>query len=78
MAKPWGGIGAWAADSERAEAEELAEAAQAESQSFPSLKEAVNTKPKKKKMSLSEFNMGGSFTRPGPPPQVGSGSLLKR
>ncbi|BFG16345.1 hypothetical protein CerSpe_026190 [Prunus speciosa] len=66
MAKPWGGIGAWAADSERAEAEELAEAAQAESQSFPSLKEAVNTKPKKKKMSLSEFNMGGSFTPSGP------------
>ncbi|KAH7515712.1 hypothetical protein FEM48_Zijuj10G0055500 [Ziziphus jujuba var. spinosa] len=67
MSKPWGGIGAWAAEAERAEAEEKeAEAAAAaaaataasESQSFPSLKEAVNAKPKKKKMtfSLSEFN----------------------
>ncbi|XP_048427950.1 eukaryotic translation initiation factor 4B2-like [Pyrus x bretschneideri] len=52
MAKPWGGVGAWAAETEREterEAEELA------AQSFPSLKEASSAKPKKKKMSLSEF-----------------------
>lgn len=75
MSKPWGGmggIGAWAADSERADAEEKekekaaaaeAEAAASESQSFPSLREAANAKPKKKKMttfSLSEFHMGES------------------
>ncbi|TYJ49979.1 hypothetical protein E1A91_A01G172400v1 [Gossypium mustelinum] len=68
MSTPWGGIGAWAAEAEREEAEEraAAEAAAtaaavaptAESQSFPSLKEAVSAKPKKKKMTLSEFNMG--------------------
>ncbi|KAJ1405338.1 Plant specific eukaryotic initiation factor 4B [Sesbania bispinosa] len=72
MSKPWGNIGAWAADSERAEAEELEAAAAAsasESANFPSLKEAVNAKPKKnKKMSLSEFakssygSGGGGFT----------------
>lgn len=57
MSKPWGGAGAWAAEAERAEAEELAAAQAAESQSFPSLKEAVSAKPKKKnKMTLSEFN----------------------
>ncbi|KAM2534929.1 hypothetical protein TB1_020576 [Malus domestica] len=55
MAKPWGTVGNWAAEAEREEAEELAAAAKAESQSFPSLKEAVSAKPKKKKMSLSEF-----------------------
>ncbi|KAM2334021.1 hypothetical protein ACFXTH_011624 [Malus domestica] len=55
MANPWRGAGAWAADAELADAEELAAAAQAESQSFPSLKEASSAKPKKKKMSLSEF-----------------------
>lgn len=71
MSKPWGGIGAWAAEAERAEAEEREAAAAAaaagassESQSFPSLKEAVSTKSKKKKMSLNEFHsasggMGG-------------------
>ncbi|XP_022726068.1 eukaryotic translation initiation factor 4B2-like [Durio zibethinus] len=68
MSKPWGGIGAWAAEAEREEAEEreAAEAAaaaaaaapRAESQSFPSLREAVSAKPKKKKMTLSEFTMG--------------------
>ncbi|XVE85177.1 hypothetical protein DITRI_Ditri17bG0070600 [Diplodiscus trichospermus] len=64
MSKPWGGIGAWAAEAEREEAEER-EAAKAaavgptaESQSFPSLREAVSAKPKKKKMTLSEFTMG--------------------
>lgn len=59
MSKPWGGVGAWAEDSERAEAEEREAAATATasgSQNFPSLKEAVTTKPKKKKMSLLEFN----------------------
>lgn len=68
MSKKWGNIGAWAAEAERAEAEEREAAAAAaasggaatpaESQSFPSLKEAVSAKPKKKKMSLSEFTMG--------------------
>ncbi|CAK9312392.1 unnamed protein product [Citrullus colocynthis] len=69
MSKPWGGIGAWAADAERAEAEEreaqaAAAASQAEPKNFPSLREAVSTKPKKKKMSLSEFTMG-TLTGPG-------------
>ncbi|GMI70791.1 eukaryotic translation initiation factor 4B1 [Hibiscus trionum] len=62
MSKPWGVVGAWAAEAEREEAEERAAAAAAgptaESQSFPSLKEAVSAKPKKKKMTLSEFTMG--------------------
>ncbi|KAF3431181.1 hypothetical protein FNV43_RR25911 [Rhamnella rubrinervis] len=68
MSKPWGGIGAWAAEAERAEAEEreaAAAAAASESQSFPSLKEAVSAKPKKKKMSLNEFYKGG-YTDSGP------------
>ncbi|KAF8399795.1 hypothetical protein HHK36_015666 [Tetracentron sinense] len=64
MSKAWGGIGAWAADAEQAEAEEraaaaansqLAGAGAGEAQDFPSLKEAATAKPKKKKMSLSEF-----------------------
>lgn len=63
MSKPWGNIGAWAADSEAAEAEEreaAAKSAATPSDNFPSLKEAVTTKPKKnKKMSLSEFTRGG-------------------
>ncbi|KAK2438471.1 eukaryotic translation initiation factor 4B2 [Trifolium repens] len=63
MSKPWGNIGAWAADSEAAEAEEreaAAKEASAGSDNFPSLKEAVTAKPKKnKKMSLSEFARGG-------------------
>ncbi|XWS34706.1 hypothetical protein CRYUN_Cryun21dG0060800 [Craigia yunnanensis] len=66
MSKPWGGtIGAWAAEAEREEAEEreaaaaaAAAAPTAESRSFPSLREAVSAKPKKKKMTLTEFNMG--------------------
>ncbi|XP_077212100.1 eukaryotic translation initiation factor 4B2-like [Tasmannia lanceolata] len=67
MSKTWG-VGAWAADAERAEAEErehqLAAAAASqltggESQSFPSLKEAATTKPKKKKaVTLSELTTG--------------------
>ncbi|KAE8730179.1 V-type proton ATPase subunit G3-like [Hibiscus syriacus] len=65
MSKPWGGRGSWAAEAEREEAEErkAMEAAAAAGttagpQSFPSLKEAVSTKPKKKKLTLPEFNMG--------------------
>lgn len=71
MSKPWGGIGAWAAEAEREEAEEREAAAAAaaagpaaESQSFPSLREAVSAKPKKKKMTLSEFTMG-NYSSPG-------------
>lgn len=63
MTNPWGGVGAWALDTERAEAEERegAKAAASDSfsggttilagqpaQSFPTLKESI-TKPKKKK-----------------------------
>ncbi|XP_068666090.1 eukaryotic translation initiation factor 4B1-like [Aristolochia californica] len=65
MSKGWGGIGAWAAETERADAEErerqsaAADITQAESQSFPSLKAAAAAKPKKKKaISLSEFTTG--------------------
>ncbi|KAM7464675.1 hypothetical protein LguiA_032796 [Lonicera macranthoides] len=77
MSKPWGGgIGAWAAEAERAEAEEKEEAAAAaaaaarsvggDSQSFPSLRDAVSTKQKKKtKMSLQEFTMQGAFPAAG-------------
>ncbi|KAI3467605.1 hypothetical protein Pfo_024268 [Paulownia fortunei] len=61
---PWGNIGAWAAESERAEAEEreVAEKAAAAQPppSFPSLKEAVSTATKQKKktkMTLQEFTM---------------------
>jgi len=71
MSKPWGGlgrgpIGSWAAEAElaEAEAEERAMATATNLQSFPSLKEAVTAKPKKKKMTLSEFNTlsaGSSF-----------------
>ncbi|KAA8533221.1 hypothetical protein F0562_033246 [Nyssa sinensis] len=66
MSKPWGNIGAWAAEAEREEAEEREQAASeaaaaaasgGDSQSFPSLKEAVNTKQKKKKISWQEFAM---------------------
>lgn len=59
-----GGIRSWAAEAEQAEAEEKEAAAaagsKADSQSFPSLKEAVKEKPKKKKMTLSEFNLAAS------------------
>ncbi|XP_030496515.1 eukaryotic translation initiation factor 4B2 [Cannabis sativa] len=64
MSKPWGGIGAWAAEAEREEAEEReakAAAAANPSPSFPSLKEAVATNSKtakKKKMTLNEFMTG--------------------
>lgn len=65
MSKPWGGAGAWAADLERAEEEEREHQLTAESQSFPSLKEAAAAKPKKKKpMTLSEFNTG-NYIGPG-------------
>ncbi|OAY32492.1 eukaryotic translation initiation factor 4B2 [Manihot esculenta] len=60
MSKAWGTIGDWAADVEREEQEAAAAAASggasAESQNFPSLREAVSAKPKKKKMSLNEFH----------------------
>ena len=66
MSKPWGGIGAWAAEAERAEAEEQEQAAAAietaaantaaESERLPSQKGANKMKPKK--MSLFEFRMG--------------------
>ncbi|WOH13649.1 hypothetical protein DCAR_0833159 [Daucus carota subsp. sativus] len=65
MSKPWGKIGAWAADAEQAELEEkeaaAAQAAATSSPSFPPLKEAVTSKPKKKhnKMTLQEFTTGG-------------------
>uniref|UniRef100_A0A1D1XC90 Eukaryotic translation initiation factor 4H n=1 Tax=Anthurium amnicola TaxID=1678845 RepID=A0A1D1XC90_9ARAE len=71
--KPWSRIGAWAEEAEAAdaaEAEELAAAAAAaaavpaaDSESFPSLREAASAKPKKKKaaaMSLSEFHSAAS------------------
>ncbi|KAK6930943.1 Plant specific eukaryotic initiation factor 4B, partial [Dillenia turbinata] len=70
MSKAWGGF-SWAAEAERADAEEkeqaaaaaAAAAASSDPQSFPSLKEAASTKQKKKtKMSLSEFNLGGYET----------------
>ncbi|XP_039157863.1 eukaryotic translation initiation factor 4B2 [Eucalyptus grandis] len=61
MSKPWGNIGAWAAEAEQAEAEEAAAAAAAAApQNFPSLREAVSAKPKKKKMSLTEFYVAAS------------------
>lgn len=84
---PWGNIGAWAAEAERAEAEEkeqaAAEAAAAaaaptagkDTQSYPSLKEAVNTKQKKKtKMSLQEFTLQSTYTPTG---GYGSGSTSR-
>lgn len=69
MSKIWGNIGAWAAEAERAEAEEkeqeaaaAAAAVAAPPQSYPSLKEAVNTNKgkKKTKMTLQEFTMAGA------------------
>ncbi|KAK4779639.1 hypothetical protein SAY87_015745 [Trapa incisa] len=62
--KAWSTVGAWAAEAERAEEEERAAVAASmagpEPQSFPSLKEAASAKPKKKKMSLMEFNFSNS------------------
>ncbi|KAL9253194.1 Eukaryotic translation initiation factor 4B1-like protein [Drosera capensis] len=57
---PWGSkIGTWAEQAEEEERQQLAAAAASSTdpQSFPSLKEAASSKPKKKKtvMSLSEF-----------------------
>ncbi|KAL0732769.1 hypothetical protein Bca4012_008978 [Brassica carinata] len=60
MSKPWGDIGAWADEAERADEEQAA----ADAQSFPSLKEAATTSTnkskKKKKMTLSEFTKSDS------------------
>ncbi|GAB2280530.1 hypothetical protein Dimus_015156 [Dionaea muscipula] len=68
MSNPWGRIGTWAEQAEEEEREQQAEEAASasstatggDSQSFPSLKEATSSKPKKKKnvMTLSEFNLG--------------------
>lgn len=70
MSKPWGGIGSWAAEAEREEAEERENATTTTTtQSFPSLREAITAKPKKKKMTLSEFASYGSSGGP-----VSSGS----
>ncbi|CAI9775354.1 unnamed protein product [Fraxinus pennsylvanica] len=77
---PWGNIGAWAAEAEQAEAEEREQAVQAAAAqdgvggggNFPSLKEAVNTKQKKKtKMSLQEFTMQSSYGSGSAPPSRG-------
>lgn len=63
MSKPWGKIGAWAAEAEQAELEEkqqaeTAAAARHDAQSYPSLKETLNSKTKKKnKMSLQQFTL---------------------
>ncbi|KAK3223472.1 hypothetical protein Dsin_010497 [Dipteronia sinensis] len=71
MSKTWGKIGAWAAEAEREEDEEreaaaaAAASATADTQSFPSLREAATAKPKKKKMTLSEFTKGDYNTRSG-------------
>ncbi|KAL0385457.1 UNVERIFIED_CONTAM: Eukaryotic translation initiation factor 4B2 [Sesamum radiatum] len=61
---PWGNIGAWAAEAERAEEEEREAAEKAAAAqppaSFPSLKESVTTATKQKKktkMTLQEFTM---------------------
>ncbi|KAK4790451.1 hypothetical protein SAY86_017755 [Trapa natans] len=69
MSKAWGKMGAWAAEAERAEEEEreaaaAAAAASAASQNFPSLKEAARAKPKKKKMSLTDFYAGNHGLTP--------------
>ncbi|PIA51637.1 hypothetical protein AQUCO_01100476v1 [Aquilegia coerulea] len=77
MSKPWGVAGAWAADVERADAEETERRAAnpiVESQSFPSLKESLGAKPKKKNnkgttLSLSEFTTGK---------YIGAGAVSKR
>ncbi|KAJ1271547.1 hypothetical protein BS78_06G135400 [Paspalum vaginatum] len=75
MSKPWGGVGAWALDAERAEEEEREQAAALPppepaggAASFPSLREATAAaaggKSKKKNkgttLSLSEFNTFGA------------------
>uniref|UniRef100_A0A1J3I4C3 Eukaryotic translation initiation factor 4B2 n=1 Tax=Noccaea caerulescens TaxID=107243 RepID=A0A1J3I4C3_NOCCA len=73
MSKPWGGIGTWADEAERADEEQAAEATAtpADAQSFPSLKEAATAKSKKKKkMTLSEFTKG-AYVAPGSGSSVG-------
>lgn len=63
MVSPWGKPGAWALDSEEHEAELLKEEQEQQKQAelgldFPSLNDALSTKPKKKgqTLSLAEFN----------------------
>ncbi|KAL9292800.1 Eukaryotic translation initiation factor 4B1 [Arabidopsis thaliana] len=80
MSKAWGGIGigAWADEAERADEEQAAEAtaATADTQRFPSLREAAaatatsGKSRKMKKMSLSEFTTG-AYTAPGGRNSVG-------
>ncbi|KAL1201034.1 Eukaryotic translation initiation factor 4B1 [Cardamine amara subsp. amara] len=78
MSKPWGGIGigTWADEAERADEEHAAEAtaatAAADTQSFPSLKEAASNakSKKKKKMTLPEFTKG-TYTAPGGRSSIG-------
>lgn len=71
----WGGVGAWALDAERAEAEERDQIPTTtttptpdSSQNFPSLREAVSTggksKKKKQTFSLAEFNTSASNKGP--------------
>ncbi|CAD5172168.1 unnamed protein product [Musa acuminata subsp. malaccensis] len=74
MSKAWGGVGAWALDAERAEAEERerqaeeplpvsSHVASEPDQNFPSLKDAASSRHKKKKptaMSYAQF-AAGSF-----------------
>ncbi|CAO2828868.1 unnamed protein product [Amaranthus hypochondriacus] len=62
MSKPWGGIGSWAAEAEREEAEEKRDkttttttTAATNPQTFPSLQESIKKKPKKKAIPFSEF-----------------------
>ena len=78
MAKPWGGVGAWALDAERAEEEEREAAANpapapAPAAGFPSLREAAAGKSKKKNkgttLSLSEFAGYGPGRRQAPAPE---------
>lgn len=71
MSKPWGNIGAWAAEAEQAELEEKqqAEALAAAAQSYPSLKETLNSgsgrNKKKNKMSLQQFTLSTGSGRVG-------------
>ncbi|KAK9021671.1 hypothetical protein V6N11_011650 [Hibiscus sabdariffa] len=84
MSKAWGRIGAWAAEAEREEEEERKAAAAAaiadtptpESKGFPSLREAASAKPKKTRMTLSEFNMGTYSSSGGGVAAGGGGARL--
>ncbi|XP_057542556.1 eukaryotic translation initiation factor 4B1 [Amaranthus tricolor] len=64
MSKPWGGIGSWAAEAEREEAEEKRDKTTTSTttnpQTFPSLQESIKKKPKKKAIPFSEFVLSTS------------------